>query len=89
VLVIADTNHPGWRAKIDGRSAEVIWADGMVKALLVEPGSQRVKLSFMPRTLILGAALSGLSLVILLTLACYSRLWSKHGLPFVMQSKSS
>jgi hypothetical protein len=65
VLVLTDTHYPGWRAQVDGREAEILRANGLHRALALEPGRHQVVFSYRPRSLRLGAALSALSLAAL------------------------
>jgi hypothetical protein len=67
LLVVAESFHAGWQARIDGRPAEVIRVNGDFLGCLVTPGRHRVELQFQPASLRWGAALSlsGLVLVLL------------------------
>ncbi|HXT01692.1 MAG TPA: DUF6541 family protein [Elusimicrobiota bacterium] len=47
-LVISESWHPGWRARIDGRPAAVYRTDGALLGLAVPPGTHRVDLEFAP-----------------------------------------
>src|SRR5581483_5477592 len=57
-LLFSEVNYPGWRARIDGREAEILTADSLFRALYVGAGRSRIELWFWPRYLILGGALS-------------------------------
>jgi hypothetical protein len=63
-LVLAYTYYPGWRAEVDGRPTELLRANYMFMALPLEPGEHRVTLRYRPVSLILGAFISGLSLLL-------------------------
>ena len=64
-LVVNDTFAPGWRARVDGRPAEVSRANALVRAVPLEAGAHRVELDYAPRSLVVGAAVSGVSLLVL------------------------
>jgi uncharacterized membrane protein YfhO len=47
-LVLNDPYHPWWAAEIDGREVPILRANGLFRAVRVEPGSQRVRFIFRP-----------------------------------------
>jgi len=49
VVVINEALYPGWRAEVDGAEVAIERANGWVRAIVIEPGSHRVDLSFEPR----------------------------------------
>jgi hypothetical protein len=58
ILVLTESNYPGWVAEVDGRSAEVLTADYVFRAVVVPAGRHRVEFKFRPASFFLGAALS-------------------------------
>ena len=56
--VLADENAPGWSALVDGRPAEVVTADVLLRAVRVEKGRHRIELSYRTPVLRFGLALS-------------------------------
>lgn len=50
-LVIADSFHPGWRARVDGREVPIRRVNGRVMGLSVPANAQRVELVFFPSAL--------------------------------------
>jgi hypothetical protein len=62
-LVLAHTYYPGWSAEVDGRPTELLRANYVFMALPVEPGERQVTLRYRPVSLMLGAFVSGLSLL--------------------------
>jgi hypothetical protein len=68
-LVLADTYYPGWRAEVNGRSAEIQRANLAFRAVLVPQGTSTVRFTYAPDWLFPGMAISGVSLLVLLVLA--------------------
>jgi hypothetical protein len=48
VLVLAELQYPGWRAEVDGREADVMTADGFLRAVELPPGARTVELTYRP-----------------------------------------
>jgi hypothetical protein len=66
VLVLADAFYPGWVASVDGRPQPVHPADALFRAVpLPGAGTHRVEFTFAPRSVDVGAAISLVSLVLL------------------------
>lgn len=76
VLVLTDTWYPGWRAEVDGRPATLWRADHAFRAVAVPAGRHEIVMRFRPRSVALGAALSGVALLVLVGL-----LWRGRGEP--------
>ncbi len=72
-LVLTDSWYPGWQAWIDGRSAPILRADLMFRALALDPGEHTVVFEYHPTSLILGAAISGLSILVCGVLVFWSK----------------
>jgi len=71
ILVCLDAAYPGWRAFLDGASAPILRANDVFKAVIVPPGTHRVRFEFHSGSVYLGAAVSigaTLALVVLLFL---------------------
>ncbi len=67
-LFMADANYPGWRALVDGEETPVYSAQILGKAIRVPAGDHVVLFAFLPLSVEMGAALSGLSLVAVMVL---------------------
>ncbi|MGD2105733.1 MAG: YfhO family protein, partial [Anaerolineae bacterium] len=65
-LVLTDAFYPGWQATVDGERASICQADLLFRALPLEPGNHRVVFRFRPPLQRVGAAISGLGLLLLL-----------------------
>ncbi len=58
LLVVTDTWFPGWRARVDGRPAELLRADHAFRAVALPAGRHAIELRFVPRSVAVGAAVS-------------------------------
>jgi hypothetical protein len=65
-LVLAYTHYPGWHATVDGRPTEILRANYVFMALPLGPGEHQVMLRYQPISLMLGAVISGLSLLVVI-----------------------
>jgi hypothetical protein len=61
-LVLTDTFYPGWQAIIDGQPVEIMPVNLMFRAVAVPEGQHQVVFEFKPRSLQIGAWVSGLAL---------------------------
>lgn len=68
VLVATETYWHDWRATVDGEPARLVRADGVFRAIAVAAGVHEVRMFIVPEQLYLGAAVSGVGL--LLTAFC-------------------
>jgi hypothetical protein len=62
LLVLTDTWYPGWHARVDGRPVPLYRADVTFRAVPVPRGEHEVELSFLPRSWLVGALSTGLTL---------------------------
>ncbi|HUF17400.1 MAG TPA: hypothetical protein VMS12_05075, partial [Thermoanaerobaculia bacterium] len=69
IAVFSDIHYPGWKARVNGRPAELLLADYAFKAVLVPPGSSVVTFMYDPASFKVGlvTSLAALSILILLT----------------------
>ena len=75
LLILGDTNFPGWQAWVDGRPVEILAAYGVVRGVVVPAGEHEVVFRYRPRSVQLGAAMSlgGLLLVLAFTYGTRNR----------------
>jgi len=66
-LVINESWDPGWRATVDGVAAAVLPANYAFRAIRIPAGARTVELWYWPATYSVGAAISALTLLLLLT----------------------
>jgi hypothetical protein len=73
LLVVAETLAPGWRATLDGQAVPIWRANYLAQGVVVPAGTHTVELHYLPDSVLIGAAISGLALVIGLALIGVSR----------------
>jgi hypothetical protein len=66
-LVVSEVMYPGWGATVDGTGQDLQAAGGLLRSLVLTPGSHDIRLAFSPWPALAGAALSlaGLALAVL------------------------
>ncbi len=67
-LVLTDNYDPGWQARVNGRTTEILRANYTFRAVPVEQGESEVVFEYKPRSFTIGAAISVLTFVILVAL---------------------
>jgi hypothetical protein len=65
-VVLVDAYDPGWRAWVDGSETPLLRANVAFRAVAVGAGRHTVELRYRPRALLVGLALTALSVLILL-----------------------
>jgi hypothetical protein len=58
LLVLSDAHAPGWTASVDGAPAEIVRANGLVRAVWLAPGAHRVTFRYRSPGLVAGWALA-------------------------------
>ena len=61
-VVLVDSFDPGWRATVDGLPVVVLRADLALRAVAVPAGRHRIEMAYRPRSVLLGLAVSALTL---------------------------
>ncbi|MBE7473505.1 MAG: hypothetical protein DPW09_10980 [Anaerolineae bacterium] len=64
-LVLSDAYYPGWQATVDGQPVEILPVNIMFRSVTVPEGEHTVVFEFRPRSVWLGAWVSGGALIIL------------------------
>jgi hypothetical protein len=74
-LVVSDVYYPGWVAAIDGMPTRIFRTNYALRGVMIPEGEHMVSFQFRPRSLFLGAILSGLStfLIIIAGIVVYYR----------------
>lgn len=73
LLVVADTLYPGWIALVDGVPAPILPANLSYRAVVVPAGAHTVSFVFRPRSLYIGAIISGITALFTVFLAVSPR----------------
>jgi hypothetical protein len=73
VLVLAEAWYPGWEAQVAGRPARVFPVNGWMRGVVVPAGECEVAFSFRSPTLLAGAWISAVGVLLLLALAIPGR----------------
>lgn len=63
VLVVSQSDMPGWHARVDGTPVPIYRAYGIVQAIVVPPGVHDVRLDYLPRSFVVGSAISLAALI--------------------------
>jgi hypothetical protein len=82
MVILTDTWFPGWRARVDGRTARIYEVDGGVRGVMVDGGRHTIEMRYRPESVFLGAALSLFAAIAAIWAAVKSRRpirlpWSK------------
>ncbi len=85
VLVLADLDYPGWSVTVDGHAAESLRIDNLFRGVRLESGSHRVAWSYQPRSVLIGAVISVVTLLMLAALA-HVRFWHPQRLAWLDES---
>jgi hypothetical protein len=67
-VVLDDFYHRGWTARVDGQPTKVFIANALFRAVAIEPGVHEIEFRFEPLSLVVGAGVSAVSLLVVLTL---------------------
>lgn len=63
LLVLNDSNYPGWKVYVDGRRSHWIAANYLFRGVLLPPGRHSVRFAYEPASFAAGAAISGAGLI--------------------------
>ncbi len=79
-LVLSEIYYPGWTASIDGQETEIVKANYALRAVLLTPGSHRIRFIYFPLSFQAGATITILTIAGLVA-AGLSSLRKKHFYP--------
>ncbi len=60
VLILSEVWYPGWEARADGQPVSIYRADGLLRAVYLQPGTHTIVFNYAPGTVKAGLALSAL-----------------------------
>jgi hypothetical protein len=78
LLVMSEISFPGWRAKVDGRETELLRVNYMLRGIGLTSGKHVIDIFYRPRSLIIGGAISGSTVLFLFVMFA---LWRFDFLP--------
>ncbi len=81
LLLVSETWHPGWRARVDGKETRPVPADHAFLGIWLPPGSHRVSLLFRPDSLRVGLYGAGAGALLLLLLLAGAWLRRRNSAP--------
>jgi hypothetical protein len=64
VLVVRETLLPGWRAWVDGQPVPLLYAEGVLRAVLIPPGKHEVQMRYRPPLWEIGLTISLISALV-------------------------
>jgi len=73
LLVLNDTNYPGWLAYVNGRPAEMLTANFLFRGVIVPPGKSTVEFKYQPASFRIGGGVSAAALAMLVILVWRER----------------
>lgn len=68
MLILSEIFYPGWEARVDGQKTDVLRVDYLLRGVPLTAGKHTVEFVYRPRSLITGAMLSALALVVWLVM---------------------
>jgi hypothetical protein len=76
LLVLNDTDYPGWRAFLDGKPVAIVAANYLFRGVFVPPGEHKVTFRYQPQSWLVGI---WITLVGMICLAAYAILLARSG----------
>jgi hypothetical protein len=70
LVTLSDTWYPGWRATVDGRETAILPAYGALRGVVVDRGEHTIEYVYRPMSVMGGAALTVLGLVLVAVFLC-------------------
>jgi len=71
LLILTDIDYPGWQASIDGKTTDIVRADGLMRGVFIPAGDHTVTFYYFPRIFKLGLMLMIGALIICSTLLVF------------------
>jgi hypothetical protein len=65
-LVLLDSFYPGWRVLVNGQEQEVLRANGLFKAVFLDPGINQIVFAYQPQSFVWGLRISLISLCLVI-----------------------
>lgn len=71
-LVLTDTYYPGWNAYVNGKKVDILRTDYAFRSVPLDAGTNIVEFKYEPMSFYVGALISAISLLILLSLILFT-----------------
>lgn len=68
LIVVSQDLPDGWSATVDGRSTRLVKVNGTLAGVFVDPGGHTVRLTYRPKSFVIGAIITGIALALSLAL---------------------
>lgn len=75
LVVISEAYDRGWKATVDGKRAPVLRVDVALMAVPVDPGTHTIRLSYRPRSFVVGSSVSLATLLVVAILFAADSRW--------------
>jgi hypothetical protein len=69
LLVLSEVHYPGWQAQVNGQPTPIHKVNGLLRGIVVPGGASKVEVRYRPGSILLGAVLSGLAVLVTAVLA--------------------
>jgi hypothetical protein len=79
-LVLSDVYYPGWEATIDGIRTNIFQTNYVLRGVMVPQGGHIIKFEFKPKVFYIGATISAISFLFLISIISYQATYSKKRL---------
>jgi hypothetical protein len=70
ILMLSENNYPGWRAYVDGRTADILRVNYNLRGVVLQQGNHVVEFVYRPYSVMIGLLLSLLVFTLLILWAC-------------------
>ncbi len=87
LLVLADLDYPGWTVTVDGQPAKPLRIDKLFRGVKLEAGSHQVIWSYRPSSVLVGAVISVITLL-MLAAAAHVRFWHPQRLKWLDENQT-
>lgn len=64
-LVLSDSYHPNWYAKVDGKRTAILRANYIMRAIQVAAGKHRIIFTYRPKYIIIGLAITAIGWIVI------------------------
>jgi hypothetical protein len=78
IVILSETYFPGWRATVDGLPANLYDVNGFARGVIADQGDHRIEMVYRPTSVILGASLTLLGVLLALAAALMPRIRLRH-----------